>query len=667
MSNFNWLNQWRDVGRKVGHSPFSLDKKQAFGLPNSQIVPIHFIETVPGDHFQINLAGLMRTKTLNTAAFYGGKMFVNVFFVPYSQLWHPFNQFVTQKSDQHSTRFQGHNYAPTIREFDLANFIVDVFNSGKLDQFGFPMADNIVKMCQFAKIKNFYPLLSILRNNGGDTDLAAAWINANCRRRVGHSVFYPRVNLFRVAAYQHIFYDFYRNKFYDEECFCGYDDGTQHTERMSYVESFNFDDLECTSASNNYIAPSGETWDLDDYMYPSYDDARIANLFYLHYHQYRKDLFTSLMPSTQFGAVSGIGFDLSATASTSITGNGSITSSTDVGRWRSSTGGSIGNNTVVTEESGGVLVSQNLDSIKHDHQIASETIASHLSPRTIVSLSDAYMNVLDWRRAELLQQWKQNALRAGNMVDDNFEAHYGVKPYYEDDNNVRFLGGFECRLDINAVVANAATGESVNGNVGDIAGIGVGTFKGNTIDCQIKDFGVIVACASFVSDTYYNADGTDKNNMKVEPFDFFNKEFENVGFDSVQLGLENANLGELSDYNLGFTPPYTEHKTAVDEVYGSFVDTIYESGDGYEVWRGDMRQWVVSRQDFYYYEFSAGLEHPLIVGVNKNRFYQPPSLVDNIFEVAYDGTILTDPYSFSISWNVKAIRPMTVLGIPIFA
>ena len=123
MSTYNWLNQWRDVGRKNGHSPFDLSKRIAFSSPNGLIQPIHFLETVPDDHIQMDLSAILRTETMNTAAFFSGKMFVDSFFVPYSQLWHNFNQFVSQKEDYHSTAYGGSQYVPFVMLKDLAVFV----------------------------------------------------------------------------------------------------------------------------------------------------------------------------------------------------------------------------------------------------------------------------------------------------------------------------------------------------------------------------------------------------------------------------------------------------------------------------------------------------------------------------------------------------------------
>ena len=87
---------------------FDLSRKHVFSSKAGQLKPCLCVETVPNDHFEIDLACLTRTMTLNTAAFLRGKQRFDFFFVPYSQLWHPFNQFISQRTDKHSSLQKNH-------------------------------------------------------------------------------------------------------------------------------------------------------------------------------------------------------------------------------------------------------------------------------------------------------------------------------------------------------------------------------------------------------------------------------------------------------------------------------------------------------------------------------------------------------------------------------
>lgn len=649
MANFDWLSQWKQVGRKNGHSAFDLTKRQAFHLPNGQITPIHFIETVPDDHFQISLDGILRSQTMNTAAYFSGKGVFSVFFVPYSQLWHNFDQFISQKDDRHSTAYKGSAYAPNMKLSDIMLLVITMYQEGVVDEFGFSAAWSAARMLQYCKICNLYPLLHAL--DAGTLDLTK---QADYTKIINYISRFSNkyVNLWRPLAYQHIFYDYFRNKYYDDEPLINDPDNT-----VRYVDIFNVDDISCNTVANSHIPHGGLTTE-NEFTFTDTEDARNANFFVLRYAQYRHDLFTSLLPSTQFGAVSSLSF-----ASNQATID--VTTDTDEGSYTL-------DNRATFQDVGSLFVDGNDSSLSGTEAGGDVGTLAHthsLHGYASVSLPN-FIDVLSFRRAELLQAWKQNALRAGNMTDANFKAHYGVHPYYYEDNNVRFLGQFECSLNINPVTATAATNDSVNGNVGDLAAYGVGNVVGSPIDFECKDFGVIVCIAHFQSEVYYSANGLDKQNTLLEPFDYFTPEFENVGLEVVSewqqtLGLPAGNASNL-DKAFGFTPPYTMYKTAVDEVFGEYgKEFIYDGNNGLDInWSGSLSAWTAKRSDLLVTYGEQGEEYNSSLLVT--RFYQSPALTDSLFGVAFDGKPETDPFGFAVTWNIKPVRPMSVLGIPIF-
>ena len=363
---------------------FDLSRKHVFSSKAGQLKPCLAVETVPGDNFEIDVTSLTRTMTLNTAAFLRGKQRYDFFFVPYSQLWHPFNQFISQRTDKHSMTQKGHLYCPVIELESLLDWITDCwFDPNNLytrDVHGYDSVCGMLDLLNLLGYGDFYYIIHAADANTAKQD------NAEYAGKY--------VNLFRLAAFQHIWYDYYRNKYYDVD-----DTGGISTSQMnifSNVDMFNFDDIACSSFATSIVAPGlYNTSDPDSY--------RIMRLLQPRYVQYKKDLFTSALPGQQFGAVSSVNMS-------SVTGS-------DSGRW-SSNGSLPSNSNVVTNVNvlGYQVGGQIADIISHDHNVLSS------------------FDVLTLRKAEMLQVWKQRTLRAGNMVDDSFEAHYGVKPYYEDEN-----------------------------------------------------------------------------------------------------------------------------------------------------------------------------------------------------------------------------------------
>ena len=580
---------------------FDLSRKHVFSSKAGQLKPCLAVETVPGDNFEIDVTSLTRTMTLNTAAFLRGKQRYDFFFVPYSQLWHPFNQFISQRTDKHSMTQKGHLYCPVIELESLLDWITDCwFDPNNLytrDVHGYDSVCGMLDLLNLLGYGDFYYILHAVDANTAKQD------NAEYSGKY--------VNLFRLAAFQHIWYDYYRNKYYDVD-----DTGGISTSQMnifSNVDMFNFDDIACTSFATSIVAPGlYNTSDPDSY--------RIMRLLQPRYVQYKKDLFTSALPGQQFGAVSSVNL-------------GGVTGS-DLSRWSSV----VSNlQDVVTVNSDGSKGNLGLNSgvypsITHTHELISS------------------FDVLSLRKAEMLQVWKQRTLRAGNMVDDSFEAHYGVKPYYEDENNVNYLGSFSSALQINTVEATANAGQTLNGKVGDIAATGTCVVGGNKIKFSPKDFGIIMCCASFLPESEYNATSIEKANTLHEQFDFFTPEFENIGLEAIPYREYDFNPQDAahSESVVGYAPRYWMYKEGRDKCFGQFMSS------------GSLRAWVAPRQIYNSFTPQGAFVNDM------SNMYVKPAIMNNIFAIVANGDNLTDTFLNNVYFDIKAIRPMSELGLPQF-
>lgn len=762
----NFLEQWRKSGRKINHSGFDLTQKKVYSQPFGLMTMPLFSETNPNEHFELNVDGFMRTETMNTAAFADGKLITSLFFVPYSQIWHNFNSFVTQKDDRHSSAYKGLQNVPVIHLWDLHLEILRMYTTKRIiecyckseevgdyyyidnplfarealsayrDEFSFesdsalsvnpdegdrfvlrwlsdlhgmPYVDNLIRAVQFYKygspflylsdfdaiyngrisayeIPTFVQMASALRDAYVST--LDAFFGVGKPGQEADTMFWHKyVNLFRPAAYQHIFYDYFRNKYFDEIPY--FQQSGDSRKLVRYIDSFNFDDLECDSLENaifdfhtDTIADYGVQSSEAGHNVPNWNYARFLCLFDMHYRQYKHDIYTSALNATQFGAVSSISFEGTPDITFDSAGNfllgsnnghlskesvsysdfvtGVDSQSFDVpdytlglfnsdSLFHSPIAASTFNSDYINHQNNeGTLSIQGIRDVHTSDAVSGFTSQSLLSKLKLPSLFD----VLQLRRAELMQQWKQNALRAGNMVDDNFKVHYGIEPYYESDNNVMVLGSWEAPLECKPVVATASTGDATNGKVGDLAATGVASANAHTVRFKSADFGVIVGINYFLPDVFYSANGIDQNNTLMEPFDFYSEEFENIGFENLPFATQTiAGKSKMLD-NIGFVPPYTRYKTAVDEVFGEF--SSIGSFDG------SMRAWTMQREDVPAY---------LVNGVmvrDKSAFYVDPRISDSLFGVAYNGNQNTDPISCYYQYTVKALRPMSVLGIPIF-
>lgn len=96
----------------------------------------------------------------------------------------------------------------------------------------------------------------------------------------------------------------------------------------------------------------------------------------------------------------------------------------------------------------------------------------------------------------------------------------------------------------------------------------------------------------------------------------------------------------------GYAPNGYKWKTRIDKAYASF-----KSGHS-------MSSWVSVRRDLQNIINSGSI--PI------SYFYVNPSCLDSIFYAANDGTDSTCQFLVNLNFNVKAVRPMPVLGLPSF-
>jgi hypothetical protein len=274
----------------ISKNGFDLSRKHVFSSQAGMALPCLAVETVPNDHFEIDVASLTRTQTFNTAAFLRGKQRYDFFFVPYSQLWHAFNQFITRRKDKHSTLQKGAVYCPNV---SLSAILQEIYTAASdyKDINGYNWSNNALRLLDLLGYGSYYAAMQLPQQQ---FQAYLAQLNGKY------------VNIFRLAAYQHIWYDFYRNKFYDT----GDSGAASSVDVGDYVSFFNFDDIECTSVATSHIPVSS-----------SAEKARLRGLLGMRYIQWKKDLFTSALPGQQFGVVSSVDIGLNS-LSVGFTGYG---------------------------------------------------------------------------------------------------------------------------------------------------------------------------------------------------------------------------------------------------------------------------------------------------------------------------------------------------------
>lgn len=564
---------------------FDLSHRHVFDANFGELLPATTIETVPGDNITLHASDLVRNIPFIGSPFLRAKQHLDVWFVPYHDLWHQFDAFITKRREPVSSAFQGADFLPHADVYTLKSDINAIVTAGL----------NCTDVAgRNIDVRGFY-LLQLL----GYGDLSGSVASSGSLK----------VNLFNLAAYNYIWYNEYRQQYYD--------DGTRIIgSNANPAKLFNFDDLSCDSEANADITAD------------SSHVARVAAMCQMRYRCWKKDLFTGLLPSTQFGAVSTVNvFSNSLNVRVRLTdsNNQIIENSGDFSN-------------IYSASAGGV-------NVKYDDSGVTKT--GYLKAQGDNSFVNSSFDVLALRKSEAIQIWRENALRAGNHIKDNMMAHYGVASDF-NDHRPTYLGSVDAPLNITDVMTTANGNSGWNDDVGDIAGKGISSLNEKVFKFHAKDFGVIMVMFSMLPEAEYEGIGIERNNQLLEAEDFFMPEFENLGLEAVSSANIHGGSGYAASSNfvLGYAPRYFGYKTKLDRAFGQFIGL------------GTWRPWTSPREDITAYlntfsTFSGVLPQTLL--------YVNPALFNDNFQVYLS---ISNQFMVDLYFDVDAVRPMSVVGLP---
>ena len=601
---------------------FDLSQRHIFSAKAGQIIPVACIDTVPGDKFELDLVNMARTMPLNTAAFTRMKQSFDWVFIPYRSLWSRFNEFIAQRNDPRSALYgtasmDNPNMTPMyVPNISISEIWSAIYTLGGVDD-----------ICGFDKKENAYRLLDML----GYGDYVHSDVS-----EYSQSI---RVNLWHLLAYQKACCQFYRDSVHDP---------------LSDAYAFNVDDVQGTSVANSKIESVRSA-------------AQICKMFELHYKPWKKDIVTGTMPTMQYGAVSAIPLSADLVGTSTVPD----VSATNDSNWGSRSILVRGDSQHIESDYKGVLYltgqgsetapnsAMTLNNLVTDstwpNGVTAALRTNHNHPDGVASIpaNINLMDVIQLRKAEAIQKWKERTLRAGFHTDKQFLAHYGVSPDEDSRWCADFIGSYDSYINIDEVVTTANNnysegGTDVNNNVGDIAGKGIGVTSGNKLHFETNQFGVLMCLYSCVPEADYASYGVDPNNTLIERFDYFTSEYENLGLQAVPQSIYNM-FEDAFTQVIGYGPRYWNYKTALDKVHGEFNyrrDGTANSGSLYD--------WATPRRDL-----TQSDDLPTL-----GAYYVNPRVLDSIFAVAADDTQKTDQLLVNAMLDVKAIRGMSVIGLP---
>lgn len=223
---------------------FDLSFSSKFTASVGMLLPCFCKEVNPNEHFRINPQMFLRTVPMNSAAYVRLKQYCEFYFVPYRLLWRSFPQFIAGTSNQFSMAIRDGSKEASVPFIKLQTILNLLKNTtDQPDSAGYPFKGGAVRLLD---------LLGYGINAVNVDSLISASDSKN---------FDSSFSIFRLAAYQKIYSDYYRNPDYES----------------INVQSFNFDG---TLGSVEVSAP-------------------VTSQFFLRYRDWKKDYFNVVKPSFQ--------------------------------------------------------------------------------------------------------------------------------------------------------------------------------------------------------------------------------------------------------------------------------------------------------------------------------------------------------------------------------
>ena len=705
---------------KAPKNPFDLSSFHTLSQKGGQFNIVGCVDTMPNSDYRMSVDGFTRTIINNTANF--ARIKENYYFVhvPLGLINRNAYQLQVQRKEQYSALDFGINKMPF---FDLKTVLkriaeVCAMNSataqanGFVDVHGFNMGFGALKLLDMLGYGSYQDLIESMSVSGGLTLAQVKGIIDN------FPDYKPNAN--RLAAYQCVWYHFFRNDIYD----CNVS-----------AKSFNFDDVTAVSGTvdptSNYNILAVRTV-----------DSFIKDCMQLRYVPYKKDIFMSSMPGTQFGAVSTvqIGTITGLTAqfigqSSSInyeasnpsylgkhttyseivnptaTGQG-VTGYTglDGGRWIH---GSIGNDPQLQLINGSSSFTEtdaynmDADSVKavaqsgafedlghlhnyslpsHRHPIPNASVI----PQGTVNLSGqsgaTLFDVLSLVEAQAIQKWRQKSMLAGNRTTAQFKAHHGEVPKHLIDHLPDFIGSVDNEIQITEITSQSDTASAADeSNLGEIAGRGYGVSDAKTFQFHSDDYGILLLLHAIVPENTYSSYGLDAGNTMISYSDFYQQEFMNLGLQAVPNYLLNAHDNNAltpsqldpdgtgtetftTDLGiLGYAPRYFNYKQYVSKVHGFFNPSrlaAYGYTPSSKFGYADMQSFVLTRSDMVPDIYSNTRFNGFQLTLSK--LYVNPHVFDSIFAQDASNSEITDEFFTHVKFECNSLLPMSVLGLPQF-
>lgn len=491
---------------QTGYNPFPLHHSVDRSDTTGQLTPCYHAWLFAGDKIDANVSIRTRTLPLLAPASASLHQCVDWFFVPVNQLLQQFGNWFENIRDEKSdfyfdlTANNSPRNLPCYSPWDL-------LYSRDQDMQDNARISDVIDSLRLADCLRI-PVATLIKE-WNDTEGSSIAPNSIVNN----------LNVFFPAAYQKIYFDYYRL-----------------TDREKNNPScYNFDSYMKSTNSPDAIN--------------KINSSRLEQLFRLHYAPYRKDYFMNLFISPIQGQK-----DLSSYGVNSASINQWLTGLTNLYGASPSTSSAL--------PSGGIV--SNSDTNPTTIKLGSASSGS-VYPGTLAGVITA-PNI---QSLFAVQKMLEISRRAGKHFDKQTLAHYGIDVPTGIAGEVMHLGHYEQPFIIGDVISTANTDPDGGSPLGEMAGKGYSSGTMNTpVKFTAPYHGVLMAIHYIIPDVVYAQNGFQKEQTYITMNDWPKPELDSLGMQPL-FGYETIPGSVGSSDVLGWQYRYQELKMKYNVAYGA--------------------------------------------------------------------------------------------------
>ena len=211
------------------------------------------------------------------------------------------------------------------------------------------------------------------------------------------------------------------------------------------------------------------------------------------------------------------------------------------------------------------------DTVNHVHTLNNPV--KGVTASGTADLSDATaVSINELRRLNAVQKWLERNARAGSRYVEQILSHFGVRvPDYRLD-RPEYIGGGKQTIGMAEILQTSETDTSPQGTR---SGVGYGNMLTRSRNYFVQEHGWIIGLMSIVPQFNMYADGIHRKWQRESKFDYFFKEFQNLGEQSIKnRELYAYNNAPSPNGDFGYTPRFAEYRYHPGYITGQMRSTM---------------------------------------------------------------------------------------------